>query len=111
MSASDLTIWDKQLLSEAGFVWVMSSTMIASVSMMMELLQAVLANDVDLIARLSKDGVESMRSEQAQLGERRRIICRVLAKIDSTIQVPEIDTPGATAIDWDAVLQDIVGTD
>lgn len=107
MSTDDLTAWDKQLLSEAGVVWVMSSVLLSANTLMAELLRSVIAGDMDTVARLSKNATESMLAEQSQIGERRRIISRVLAKMD--VQIPHMDTPNT--IDWDDILQDIAGTD
>ncbi len=109
MSADDLTTWDKQLLAEAGVIWAMSSAMLSATASMTKLLQAVLAGDTDAVAQLSKDTTKSMLAEQSQIGERRRIISRVLAKMD--VQMPSIDIPGTTPIDWDDILQNIAGTD
>ena len=109
MNTVDLTTWDKQLLGEAGIMWAMSSAMLSANILMTELLQAVMAGDTDAIARLSKSTTQLMAAEQSQIGERQRIISRVLAKVD--VQMPHLDTPSATPIDWDDILQNIAGTD
>ena len=109
MSADDLTTWDKQLLGEAGIMWAMSSAMLSATTLMTKLLQSVLAGDMDAVTRLSKDATKSMLAEQSQISERQRIISRVLAKVD--VQMPHLDTPSTTPIDWDDILQNIAGTD
>jgi hypothetical protein len=96
---SDLTTWDKQLLGEAGIAWAMSSALLSATALMTKVLQATMTGDMDTITQLSEDMAESMQAEQLQIGERRRIISRVLAKVDIEIRVPDIDMPGTTAID------------
>ena len=101
---NDLTTWDKQLLGEAGVMWPMSTALLSANIFMTKLLQAVIAGEMDAIMRLSENATEMMAAEQSQIGERRRIISRVLAKLD--VQVPHIDVP--SAIDWDDVLRGII---
>ena len=109
MSTDDLTTWDKQLLGEAGVVWTMSSALLSANILMTKLLESLLAGDVDTVTQLSAGATQAMLAEQSQIGERRQIISRVLAKMD--VQMPHIDTPSTTPIDWDDILQNIAGTD
>ena len=104
----DLTIGDRYLLAEAGAMWAISNWARAITEYAQAFMVATVNGDAESLTRLAQEGIRKVVNEEQDIPSRTERIARVLAKLD--IELPDTGMPGQQ-IDWDALMQDIAGTD